>query len=51
MHDVLGVNNSFIAIPIIIIILVILLIIIEFVAPLLKRKPSTVEQKPAAEQA
>jgi signal peptidase I len=49
MHDVLGVNNSFIVIPVIII-LIILLIIIEFVVPLLKRKPETVEQKTVAEK-
>jgi signal peptidase I len=36
MHDVLGVNNSFIAIPIVIV-LIVLLIIVEFIAPLLKR--------------
>jgi signal peptidase I len=39
MHDVLGVNNRYIAIPIVIL-LIILLIIVEFVAPLLKRKPA-----------
>ena len=51
MHDVLGVNNSFIALVVpIIIILIILYIIIEFGAPLLNRKPSTVKQKTAAKQ-
>jgi signal peptidase I len=37
MHDALGVNNGFLALPIIII-LIILIIIIEFVVPLIRRK-------------
>jgi hypothetical protein len=45
MHDALGVNNSYIAIPIVVL-LIILLIILEFVIPLLKRKP-TVQQRNA----
>ena len=50
-HDVLGVNNSFLAFVLpIIVILIILYIISEFVAPLLNRKPPAVEQKTTAEQ-
>ena len=43
MHDALGVNNNYVAIPIVIL-LIILLITVEFVSPLLKRKP-TVQQR------
>jgi signal peptidase I len=43
MHDALGVNNSYIAVPLIIM-LIILLIILEVVGPLLKRKPPTEQQ-------
>ncbi len=43
MHDILGVNNSFIGIPIIII-LIVLLLIIEFVLPLIKKKEKPTQQ-------
>jgi hypothetical protein len=43
MHDVLGVNNSTIAIPVVII-LIILLVIIEFVVPLIKKRTSSVKR-------
>ncbi len=46
MHDVLGVNNSLIGIPIIII-LIIILVIIEFVVPLLRGKRVPSEPKTA----
>jgi hypothetical protein len=48
MHDALGVNNSYIAIPIVIL-LIFLLIIVEFVVPLSKRK-STVQQRNSTPQ-
>ncbi len=48
MHDALGVNNSYLAIPIVVL-LIILLIIVEFVAPLLKRK-SIVQQRNSISQ-
>jgi hypothetical protein len=51
MHDVFGVNNSFLALVLpIIVIIIILYIIIKLVAPMLNRKPPTVEQKTTAEQ-
>jgi signal peptidase I len=47
MHDVLGVNNSLIGIPIIII-LIIILVIIEFVLPILRGKRTPREPKTTA---
>lgn len=44
MHDVVGVNNKYVAIPIIGVFIV-LLLLVEFVVPALKRKAVTVEQK------
>jgi signal peptidase I len=49
MHDVLGVSNSFVVIPVIVILLV-LLIIVELVEPLLRKKKPSVEQKSVGEQ-
>jgi hypothetical protein len=44
MHDILGVNNKFLALPVIVI-LIVLLLAIELLEPLLRRKPSAVQHK------
>ncbi|MCW4009536.1 MAG: hypothetical protein NWF05_02810 [Candidatus Bathyarchaeota archaeon] len=44
MHEVLGVNNQFLAVPVIVI-LIIMLLAVELVEPLLRRRRSSVEQK------
>jgi hypothetical protein len=48
MHDVLGVNNSLIGIPMVII-LIILLVIIEFVLPMRKQKETQPKQEKTTE--
>jgi hypothetical protein len=43
MHDTLGINNSYLALPILIVFMMIV-IVVELVVPLLRRKPQPVRQ-------